>query len=54
VFEGWSPGARAASNRFHSINAVKGWCNSDSFKEARKVGDKYAEFRSFAVEGFAQ
>jgi uncharacterized protein (DUF1330 family) len=51
VFEGPSPGTRVAINQFDSIDAARAWRNSDSFKDARKIGDKYAKFRSFAVEG---
>jgi uncharacterized protein (DUF1330 family) len=54
VFEGPSPGARVAINRFDNLDAVRAWRNSDQYKEARKVGDKYAKFRSFAVEGLPQ
>jgi len=28
--------------------------NSEAYKEARKVGDKYSTFRLYAVEGFVQ
>ena len=54
VLEGSSPGTRVAINQFDSLDAVQAWRNSDQFKEARKVGDKYAKFRAFAVEGFPQ
>ncbi|MBV8793823.1 MAG: DUF1330 domain-containing protein [Hyphomicrobiales bacterium] len=54
VFEGPSPGTRVAINRFDSIGAAQAWRNSASFKEARKVGDKYAKFRAYAVEGLPQ
>lgn len=54
VFEGPSPGARVAINRFDSLDAVQAWRNSDQYKEARKIGDKYAKFRSFAVGGLPQ
>jgi uncharacterized protein (DUF1330 family) len=54
VFEGPSPGTRVAINAFDSLDAAQAWRNSDSFKEARKVGDKYAKFSAFAVEGLAQ
>jgi uncharacterized protein (DUF1330 family) len=54
VFEGSSPGTRVAINRFDSIEAAQAWRNSDQFKDARKVGDKYAKFRAFAVEGLPQ
>ena len=54
VYEGPSPGTRVAINAFDSLDAAQAWRNSDQFKEARKVGDKYAKFRSFAIEGLPQ
>jgi uncharacterized protein (DUF1330 family) len=54
VYEGPSPGTRVAINAFDSLAAAQAWRNSDQFKEARKVGDKYAKFRSFAIEGLPQ
>jgi uncharacterized protein (DUF1330 family) len=54
VFEGPSPGTRVAINQFDSLDAVQAWRNSDQFKEARKVGDKYAKFHAFAIEGLPQ
>ena len=54
VYEGPSPGTRVAINRFDSLDAVQAWRNSDRFKEARKVGDRYAKFRAFAIEGLPQ
>jgi uncharacterized protein (DUF1330 family) len=54
VYDGPPPGTRVAINAFESLNAVHAWRNSAQFKEARKVGDKYAKFRSFAIEGLPQ
>ncbi len=54
VFEGPSPGTRVAINAFDSLAAAQAWRASDQFKQARKVGDKYAKFRSFAIEGLPQ
>ena len=54
VFEGLSPGTRVAINQFDSLDAAQAWRNSDQFKEARKIGDKYAKFRAFAIEGLPQ
>ena len=54
VYEGPSPGTRVAINAFDSLDAAQAWRNSDQFKEARKVGDKYARFRAFAIEGLPQ
>ena len=33
---------------------VQAWRNSAEYKELRKIGDKYATFRAFAVEGVPQ
>ena len=52
--EGPSPGTRMAINAFDSVDAAQAWRNSDAFKAARKVGEKYAKFRAFAVEGLPQ
>lgn len=54
VYDGPSPGTRVAINAFESLDAVQTWRSSNSFKEARKVGDKYAKFRAFAIEGLPQ
>ena len=54
VFEGAPPKVRVAINRFDSLEQVKAWRNSAEYKEARKIGDKYATFRSFAIEGVPQ
>jgi uncharacterized protein (DUF1330 family) len=53
-FEGAPPKTRVSINRFDSMEAAQIWRNSSQYKEARKVGDKYAKFRAFAVEGFPQ
>jgi uncharacterized protein (DUF1330 family) len=54
VLEGPSPGTRVAINQFESLDAVQMWRNSDQFEAARKIGDKYARFRAFAIEGLPQ
>jgi uncharacterized protein (DUF1330 family) len=54
VFEGPSPGTRVAINAFDSLEAVQAWRASADFKAARKIGEKYAKFRAFAVEGIPQ
>jgi len=33
---------------------MNAWRNGADYKEARKIGDKYATYRSFAVEGAPQ
>ena len=54
VLEGPSPGTRVAINEFDSLKAVQAWRASADYKAARKIGDKYAKFRSFAIEGIPQ
>jgi uncharacterized protein (DUF1330 family) len=54
VLEGPSPGTRVAINEFDSFEAVQAWRASADFKAARKIGEKYAKFRAFAVEGIPQ
>ena len=54
VLDGPSPGTRVAINQFESLDAVQVWRNSDQFKDARKIGDKYAKFSAFAIEGLPQ
>ena len=45
---------RVAINQFDSLEAILAWRDSGQFKEARKIGDKYAKFRSFAIQGLPQ
>lgn len=37
--------------RWDSLDKLKAWHDSAAYKEARKVGDKYATFRTYAVDG---
>jgi heme-degrading monooxygenase HmoA len=37
-----------------SVEKIQAWYNSAELKELRKSGDKYAKFRSYAVEGIPQ
>jgi uncharacterized protein (DUF1330 family) len=52
--EGDAPKSRVVLQAWDSIESIQAWRNSPEFKEARKVGDKYAKFRAFAVEGVPQ
>ena len=45
---------RVAINEFDSLDAVQAWRGSAEYKAARKIGDKYAKFRAFAIEGLPQ
>ena len=52
--EGSPPAARVAINEFDDLDAVRAWRNSAQYKEARKIGDRYAKFRSFAIQGLSR
>ncbi len=54
AFEGAPPKKRVAVQVWDSLEQVQAYRNSAEFKEVRKTGDKYAKFRSFAIEGLPQ
>jgi uncharacterized protein (DUF1330 family) len=45
---------RVSVQQWESMEKVKAHYASPAYKENRKVGDKYAKFRIFAVEGMPQ
>jgi uncharacterized protein (DUF1330 family) len=53
-YEGAPPKPRVAIQQWDSIEKIDAWRNSPEYTEARKIGDKYASFRSFAVVGVPQ
>jgi uncharacterized protein (DUF1330 family) len=53
AFDGEAP-KRAVVQVWDSLEKIQAWYNSADYKETRKIGDKYATFRSFAVEGMPQ
>jgi uncharacterized protein (DUF1330 family) len=46
-----TPPTRVAIQQWESMDQVNKWYNSPEYKENRKIGDKYAKFRLYAVEG---
>jgi uncharacterized protein (DUF1330 family) len=52
--EGDGPKNRVVIQVWDSLEKVQAWRNSPEYKQARKIGDKYAKFRSFVVDGVAQ
>jgi uncharacterized protein (DUF1330 family) len=52
--EGEPPKSRIVVIAFDSMEKIQAWRNSEAFKDHRKIGDKYAKFRSFVVEGMPQ
>jgi uncharacterized protein (DUF1330 family) len=48
------PKNRVVINSFESLDAAVAAYNSPEYKAAKAIGDKYATFRTYAVEGAAQ
>jgi uncharacterized protein (DUF1330 family) len=51
AIEGSPPPPRVAVLVWDSLEQLQAHRNSEAFKQARKIGEKYAKFRSFTVEG---
>jgi uncharacterized protein (DUF1330 family) len=49
-----NPPKRVVIHVWDSLEKLQAWRNGDDYKEARKIGDKHATFRSFAIEGLSQ
>ena len=54
ALEGPPQKSRITINVFNTLEDVQAWRNSSDYKDARKIADKYATFRAFAVEGLPQ
>ena len=54
ALQGEPPKPRVAIIQWESIEKIHAWRNTPEFKELRTIGDKYAKFRNFAVEGLPQ
>ena len=52
-FSGSPPASRVVVLRFENIDKAQGWWKSPARKEADAIGEKYAEFRIYAVESAA-
>jgi len=53
-FDGAPPKSRVAIQQWESLEKIQAWRNSAEYKEVRKIGEKYATFRSFAIAGMPQ
>ena len=53
ALEGTAP-KRVAINQWESLEKAQALYNSAEYKAAQKIGDKYAKFRRYAVEGLPQ
>ena len=54
AFYGDPPNPRIAIMVFANMEKAKAAFNSQAYKDAKRVGDKYAKFRIYAVEGLSQ
>src|SRR6478609_11685794 len=54
ALEGDPPKPRVAIQMWDSLQKAQAWRNSAEYKKAREIGNKYAKFRAFAVEGLPQ
>ena len=50
AFDG-TPPKRAVVTAWDSMEKIQAWRKDPKFKELRSTGEKYAGFRSFAIEG---
>jgi uncharacterized protein (DUF1330 family) len=53
AFDGEAP-KRVVVQQWDSMDKIEAWRNDPEYKELRKTGEKYATFRSFAVDGLPQ
>ena len=54
AIEGAPPKRRVVLAQWDSLDQLQAWRNSAEYKQNRLIGDRYATFRSFAVEGLPQ
>jgi uncharacterized protein (DUF1330 family) len=54
TFVGEPPKSRVAIFVFDDLQQIQTWLNSPQYKELKKVGEKYAKYRNYAVPGVAQ
>jgi uncharacterized protein (DUF1330 family) len=52
--EGTPPKSRVTIQLWDNLEQAQVWRNSADYKAARMIGDKYATFRAFAVEGVSK
>jgi uncharacterized protein (DUF1330 family) len=54
TLQGAAPAPRIVVIQFDNLEKAQAWWNSSVQKSAQAIGDKYATFRSYAVEGLSQ
>jgi len=48
------PPQRVVIYKYPSTDAVQAWRNDPEYEKVRKIGEKYAKYHTFAVEGVPQ
>jgi uncharacterized protein (DUF1330 family) len=54
AIDGELPKGRVVIGQYESVEKAYATYTSPEYREARKIGDKYAKFRIYALEGVAQ
>jgi uncharacterized protein (DUF1330 family) len=54
MLEGAPQNSRVAINSYDSLEKAQASRNAPDYKKAREIGDKYAKFRAYVVEGLPQ
>jgi uncharacterized protein (DUF1330 family) len=54
AFAGEPPKSRVVIHVWDSMEQLQGWFNSPEYRDARKIGEKYAKFRNYAIPGISQ
>jgi uncharacterized protein (DUF1330 family) len=54
AFAGDPPKGRVVILVWDNMEQIRGWFNSPEYKKARAIGEKYANFRNYAITGVAQ
>ena len=54
AFSGEPPPNRVVIIQFENMDKAKAWYDSPAQKDSHKIGDKFAAFREFIVEGVEQ
>jgi len=52
-FAGEPPKSRVVIHVWESMEQLQNWFNSPEYKQARKIGEKYAKFRNYAIPGIS-
>ena len=53
-FDAPPPNSRVLIMRWDSMEQLQTWFNSPEYRAARKVGDKYAKFHTYAIQGMPE